>query len=278
MNTLKVIILIASLSGLLMIVGYFIAKRAGVVIALIVSLVMNFGSYWYSDTIVLSMYNARPVTAAQAPVLYDTVETLAAKAKIPIPKVYIIPENTPNAFATGRNEDHAAVAVTSGILTILNKDELEGVIAHELSHIKHKDILVSTMAATIASAVVMLSRWTVFFGGIDDNGMIKTIAVAIVAPVAATLIQMAISRSREYEADAGGARVSGKPEALAGALAKLSRAAGRNPLDANPSTAHMFIVNPLSGGTIMNLFSTHPPLEKRIERLMQMKKSAKPSS
>ena len=274
MNTLKVIILITSLSGLLMIVGYFIARRTGIVIALIISLLMNVGSYWYSDTIVLSMYNAQPVTRSQAPILYDLVEALSTKAKIPVPKIYVISENTPNAFATGRNEDHAAVAVTSGILKILSKDELEGVIAHELSHIKHKDILISTMAATIASAVVLLSRWAMFFGGSDDNGMIKTIAVAIVAPVAATLIQMAISRSREYDADAGGARVSGKPEALAGALAKLSRAARRQPMDANPSTAHMFIVNPLSGGTIMNLFSTHPPLEKRIERLMKMKQNA----
>lgn len=271
MNTIRVIILLTSLSGLLMIVGYFIAGRKGVVIALIISLIMNFGSYWYSDTIVLGMYNAQPVTKSQAPILYDAVETLSAKAKIPVPKVYIIPENSPNAFATGRNEDHAAVAVTSGILKILNKDELEGVIAHELSHIKHKDILISTMAATIASAVVLLSRWTMFFGGSDDSSMIKTIAVAIIAPVAATLIQMAISRSREYEADAGAARVSGKPEALASALAKLSISAKRRPMDANPSTAHMFIVNPLSGGTIMNLFSTHPPPEKRIERLMKMK-------
>jgi heat shock protein HtpX len=274
MNTIKVIFLIASLSGLLLIIGYFIGRRTGVVIALIFALLMNFGSYWYSDTIVLSMYNAQPVTRSEAPVLYETVEILSAKAKIPVPKVYIIPENSPNAFATGRNEDHAAVAVTSGILKILNKDELEGVIAHELSHIKHKDILISTMAATIAGAVVLLSRWSMFFGSSDDGGMIKTIAVAIIAPVAATLIQMAISRSREYDADAGAAKVSGKPEALAGALAKLSISAKRRPMDANPSTAHMFIVNPLSGGAIMNLFSTHPPPEKRIERLMKMKGSS----
>jgi heat shock protein HtpX len=274
MNTMRVIILLASLSGLLMIVGFFIAGRKGVVIALIISLIMNFGSYWYSDTIVLGMYNAQPVTKSQAPILYDAVETLSAKAEIPVPKVYIIPENSPNAFATGRNEDHAAVAVTSGILKILNKDELEGVVAHELSHIKHKDILISTMAATIASAVVLLSRWTMFFGSSEDSSMIATIAVAIIAPVAATLIQMAISRSREYEADVGAAGVSGKPEALASALAKLSTSAKRKPMDANPSTAHMFIVNPLSGGTIMNLFSTHPPPEKRIERLMKMKNSA----
>ena len=273
MNSLKVIILLASLSGLLMIIGYFIAGKKGVVITLIISLIMNFGSYWYSDTIVLGMYSAQPITKSEAPVLYEAVESLSAKANIPVPKIYIIPENAPNAFATGRNEDHAAVAVTSGILKILSRDELEGVIAHELSHIKHKDILISTMAATIASAVVLLSRWTMFFGGSDDNGMLKTIAVAIIAPIAATLIQMAISRSREYEADAGAARVSGKPEALASALAKLSISASRKPMDANPSTAHMFIVNPLSGGAVMNLFSTHPPPEKRIERLMKMKSS-----
>ena len=274
MNTLKVIILIASLSGLLMIVGYFIARRTGVIIALVLSVIMNFGSYWYSDTIVLSMYNARPITESQAPALYDVVESLSAKANIPVPKIYIIPESTPNAFATGRDEEHAAVAVTSGILKILNRDELEGVIAHELSHIKHKDILISTMAATIASAVVLLSRWSMFFGSSDDNGMIKTLAVAIIAPIAATLIQMAISRSREYEADAGGAKVSGKPEALSSALTKLSMSAKRRPMDANPSTAHMFIVNPLSGGTVMNLFSTHPPMEERVKRLMRMKRDS----
>jgi heat shock protein HtpX len=275
MNTIKVILLIASLSGLLLIIGYFIGRKKGVVIALIIALIMNFGSYWYSDTIVLSMYHAQPVTKTENPVLYDAVETLSAKAKIPVPKVYIIPENSPNAFATGRNEDHAAVAVTSGILKILNRDELEGVIAHELSHIKHKDILIGTMAATLAGAIVLLSRWTMFFGSGDDGSMIKTIAVAIIAPVAATLIQMAISRSREYDADAGAAKVSGKPEALASALAKLSLSAKRKPMDANPSTAHMFIVNPLSGGSIMNLFSTHPPPEKRIERLMKMKSGAR---
>jgi len=271
MNTFKVIILLATLSSLLLIIGYFIARGTGIMIALILSVIMNFGSYWYSDSIVLSMYDARPVTRMEAPVLYDAVESLSHKARIPVPKVYVIPQTSPNAFATGRDEDHAAVAVTSGILKILNKDELEGVIAHELSHIKHKDILISTMAATIASAVVLLSRWAMFFGGNEDSGMIKTIAVAVIAPVAATVIQMAISRSREYEADAGGAEVSGKPEALAGALAKLARSAEIKPLNANPATAHMFIVNPLSGGAIMNLFSTHPPLEKRIERLMKMK-------
>lgn len=271
MNAMKLIVLLASLSGLLLVVGYFIAKGRGVLIALVIALITNFGGYWYSDSIVLKMYDARPVTQTEAPVLFDVVESLASKAKIPTPKIYMISNPSPNAFATGRNEDHAAVAVTTGIMRILNRDELEGVIAHELSHIKNKDILISTMAATIATAVVLLSRWAMFFGSGEDGSTIATVAVAIVAPVAATIIQMAISRSREYDADAGGAKVSGKPEALASALAKLSKAATIRPMDANPSTAHMFIVNPLSGGTIMNLFSTHPPLEKRIERLMKMR-------
>lgn len=270
MNTLKLILLLVSLSGLLMVVGYFVARGKGVIIALILSAIMNFGSYWFSDSIILGMYNAQAVTRGEAPVLYEAVEALSAKAKIPIPKVYIIPQDAPNAFATGRNEDHAAVAVTSGILKILNKDELEGVIAHELSHIKHRDILISTMTATVASAVVLLSRWAVFFSS-DERGLISTIALAVVAPVAATVIQLAISRSREYEADEGAAKVSGKPEALAGALAKLSKEARTKSMEANPSTAHMFIVNPLSGAAIMNLFSTHPPIEKRIERLMKMR-------
>jgi len=236
---------------------------------------MNFGSYWYSDSIVLRMYSAQEVTREQTPVLHNAVESLAGKAKMPKPRVYVIPNETPNAFATGRDEDHAAVAVTSGILKILNKDELEGVLAHELAHIRHKDILISTMAATVASAVVLLSRWAVFFGNDEGKGMIPAIATAIIAPIAATVIQMAISRSREYEADAGSAQVTGKPEALAGALRKLSLASKTIPMNANPSTAHMFIVNPLSGDFIQTLFSTHPPIEKRIERLLQMKAAQK---
>jgi len=275
MNTLKVILLLASLSGLLMLVGYFVARGTGVVIALVLSALMNFGSYWYSDSIVLRMYSAQEVTREQAPVLHKAVETLAGKAKMPKPRIYVIPNETPNAFATGRDEDHAAVAVTSGILKILNKDELEGVLAHELAHIRHKDILISTMAATVASAVVLLSRWAVFFGNDEGKGMIPAIATAIIAPIAATVIQMAISRSREYEADAGSAQVTGKPEALAGALRKLSLASKTIPMNANPSTAHMFIVNPLSGDFIQTLFSTHPPIEKRIERLLQMKAAQK---
>jgi len=270
MNTLRVILLLSLLSGLLMLVGYFVGRGKGVVIALVLSVLMNFGSYWFSDTLVLKMYNAQPVTQVEAPALYDAVDSLSARARIPIPKVYVIPSDTPNAFATGRDEHHAAVAVTSGIMKILNPDELEGVIAHELSHIKHKDILIGTMAATVASAVVLLSRWAVFFSN-EDRGTFSVIAMAVIAPIAATVIQMAISRSREYDADAGSARVTGNPEALAGALAKLARAAREKPMAANPSTAHLFIVNPLSGGTIAGLFSTHPPVEKRIERLLRMK-------
>jgi heat shock protein HtpX len=273
MNTLKLILLISMLSGLLMIVGYLVARKAGVIIALVIAAVMNFGSYWFSDSIVLRMYHARPVDRIEAPSLYDAVESLAAKAGIPMPKLYVIPTQTPNAFATGRNENHSAVAVTAGLLNLMNKDEIEGVVAHELSHIKHKDILISTMAATIASAVVLLSRWSVFFGSGDDGAAVRAVAVAIVAPVAATLVQMAISRSREYEADAGSARITGNPEALANALMKLSSAAQQAPLDANPATAHMFIVNPLSAGTVMSWFSTHPPVEKRVARLLAMKRA-----
>lgn len=271
MNTLKLILLISMLSGLLMIVGYLVARKTGVIVALVIAAVMNFGSYWFSDSIVLKMYQAQPVTRAEAPLLYDAVDALAAKAGIPMPKLYVIPTQTPNAFATGRNENHSAVAVTAGLLNLMNREELEGVIAHELSHIKHRDILISTMAATIASAVVLLSRWSVFFGSGDDGAAVRAVAVAIVAPVAATLVQMAISRSREYEADAGSAGITGNPQALADALMKLSSVAARRPMNANPATAHMFIVNPLSAGTIMGLFSTHPPVEKRVEKLLAMK-------
>ena len=270
MNTLKIVLMLGVLSGILLIVGYMVARGTGVVMALIVSALLNFGSYWFSDSIVLKMYDAKPVTRVEAPILYDAVEGLAARAQIPVPAVYIIPSQAPNAFATGRNENHAALAVTSGLLNIMTRDELQGVIAHELSHIKHKDMLISTMAATMASAVVMLTRWAVLFG--DEDGGLSAVAAAIVAPIAATLVQMAISRSREYDADAGSARVTGDPDALVGALRKLSGASSQKPLAANPATAHMFIVNPLSAGTVMGLFSTHPPVEKRIERLLKMKR------
>jgi len=280
MNIVKTGLLLGALTGLLMLIGGYFGGQQGVVIAFVFAMVMNLGSYWFSDKLILRMYKAQEVTESQAPDLYAMVKNLALKASLPMPKVYIIPEDTPNAFATGRNEHHAVVAVTEGILRILNKDELEGVIAHELSHIKNKDMLIGSIAATLAGAIVMLAnmaQWAAIFGGASrDNdeeggGIVGLILMAILAPIAATIIQMAISRSREYLADEGGARVSQKPYGLAGALEKLSRASQAVPMDANPSTAHMFIVNPLSGKSLMNLFSTHPPVEERVARLRSMR-------
>ena len=281
MNTIKTALLLGVLTGLLMLIGGWFGGQNGVVIAFFFAVVMNFGSYWFSDKIVLSMYHAKPVSEGEAPELYAMVKNLALKASMPMPRVYIIPEETPNAFATGRNERHAVVAVTEGILRILGRDELEGVIAHELTHIRNRDILIGSIAATLAGAIVMLAhmaQWAAMFGGAsrDDNegggsNIVGLIVMAILAPIAATLIQMAISRSREYLADAGGAKISGKPYGLAGALEKLSQASQAIPMNANPSTAHMFIVNPLTGRSLMNLFSTHPPIEERISRLRSMR-------
>ena len=279
MNTLKTGILLGALTGLLMLIGGYFGGQQGVVIAFLFALVMNFGSYWFSDKIVLSMYRAKAVTESQAPELYTTVKTLALRAGLPMPRVYIVPGDTPNAFATGRNEKHAVVAVTEGILRVLNRDELEGVIAHELTHIKNRDMLVGSIAATIAGAVMMLAsmaKWAAIFGvgSRDDDeggGIFGLILMAILAPIAAMLIQMAISRSREYLADEGGSHISGKPYGLASALGKLSQASQATPMNANPSTAHMFIVNPLTGRSMANLFSTHPPIEKRIARLKGMR-------
>ena len=281
MNTIKTALLLGALTGLLMLIGGWFGGQQGVVIAFIFAMVMNFGSYWFSDKIVLRMYKAQAVSEHEAPELYATVKNLALKASIPMPRVYIIPGDTPNAFATGRNEQHAVVAVTEGILRILGKDELEGVIAHELTHIRNRDILIGSIAATLAGAIVMLAhmaQWAAMFGGAgrdDDEGggsnIVGLILMAVLAPIAATLIQMAISRSREYLADAGGAKISGKPYGLAGALEKLSQASQTMPMEANPSTAHMFIVNPLTGRSLMNLFSTHPPIEERIARLRSMR-------
>jgi heat shock protein HtpX len=281
MNTIKTGLLLGALTGLLMLIGGWFGGQNGVVIAFFFAVVMNFGSYWFSDKIVLSMYHAKPVSEGEAPELYAMVKNLALKASMPMPRVYIIPEETPNAFATGRNERHAVVAVTEGILRILGRDELEGVIAHELTHIRNRDILIGSIAATLAGAIVMLAhmaQWAAMFGGAgrdDDEGggsnIVGLIIMAILAPIAATLIQMAISRSREYLADAGGAKISGKPYGLAGALEKLSQASRAIPMNANPSTAHMFIVNPLTGRSLMNLFSTHPPIEERIARLRSMR-------
>ncbi|MEQ8151828.1 MAG: zinc metalloprotease HtpX [Smithellaceae bacterium] len=279
-NSIKTVLLLGALTGLLMFIGGLIGGRGGVYIAFIFAVIMNFGSYWFSDKIVLRMYRAQEVSESSAPGLFNIVRNLALKANLPMPRVFIIPEETPNAFATGRNEKHAVVAVTEGIMRILNKEELEGVIAHELSHIKHKDMLIGSIAATIAGAISMLAtmaQWTAILGGgsssddDDHGGIIGLIAMAILAPIAATVIQMTISRSREYLADAGAAGITKNPYGLAAALEKLTRASQVVPLDANPSTAHMFIVNPLSGKAFMNLFSTHPPLEERIARLRSMK-------
>jgi heat shock protein HtpX len=281
MNTIRTTLLLGALTGLLMLIGGYFGGKSGVVIAFLFAMVMNFGSYWFSDKIVLRMYKAQEISESQAPELYGIVKNLALRGDLPMPRVYVIPENTPNAFATGRDENHAVVAVTEGITRILNRDELEGVIGHELTHIKNKDMLIGSIAATLAGAIVMLAnmaQWAAIFGGVsrDDDegrggGLIGLILMAILAPIAAVVIQMAISRSREFLADAGGAKISGKPYGLAGALEKLQRASQAIPMDANPSTAHMFIVNPLTGGSLMSLFSTHPPIEERIARLKSMR-------
>ena len=279
MNTIKTTLLLGGLTGLLMLIGGYFGGRQGMTIAFLFALVMNFGSYWFSDKIVLRMYKAKEVSQSQAPELFTLVRNLTLQANLPMPKVYVIPEDTPNAFATGRDENHAVVAVTEGILRILNREELAGVISHELTHIKNKDMLISSIAATLAGAIVMLAhmaQWAAFFGGGERDrdgeggGIVGLIAMAILAPLAATIIQMAISRSREYLADEGGAQISGKPYDLASALEKLSRAAVAIPLAANPATAHMFIVNPLTRRSLMNLFSTHPPVEERVARLRTM--------
>jgi heat shock protein HtpX len=279
MNTTKTIALMVVLTVLLVFAGGALGGRQGMIMAFMFASVMNLVSYWFSDKIVLRMYNAREVTDAEAPVLYGITRDLAMRANLPMPKVYVIPSDAPNAFATGRNPKHAAVAATEGILRLLNRDELMGVMAHELSHVMNRDILIGTIAATMAGAISMLAsmaQWGMIFGGgrRDDNqgsgNMIAAIAMMILAPIAAGLVQMAISRSREYQADATGARISGNPMALASALKKLQMGSQRVPLDANPATAHMFIVNPLRGGGMMSLFSTHPPMEERINRLEQM--------
>jgi heat shock protein HtpX len=247
-------------------------------IALIFALGMNFISYWFSDKIVLRMYRAKQVTEAEAPDLYSIVRSLVQKAGMPMPKVYMMDQEQPNAFATGRNPNHAAVAVTTGIMRILTREELQGVIGHELSHIKNRDILISTIAATIAGAIsylAQMAQWAMIFGGHrgdDDEGgsPIAAFVMMIVGPIAAMIIQMAISRSREYAADSGGAEIAGNPRYLAGALRKLHMASQKIPMHANPATSHMFIVNPFSGGGIVKLFSTHPPIEERIARLESM--------
>jgi len=271
----------AGLAGLLMLLGGAVAGEQGVIIAFIIAMGMNVFSYWFSDSLVLKMYRAQEVSAADAPELYDIVQRLADRAELPMPRVYIIPTDTPNAFATGRNPSHAVVAVTKGIMRMLSRDELEGVLGHELAHVKHRDILIQTVAATFASAISFLAymaRWGAIFGlggGDDDEGggILGLLVMAIVAPLAAMVIQMAISRSREYMADATGAKISGQPLSLANALQKISRGVQRAPMRSTPShnaTAHLFIVTPLSGGGLGSLFSTHPSTEERIARLRQI--------
>jgi heat shock protein HtpX len=275
-NVLKTGFLLAVLTCLVVLVGQAIGGQQGMLIALVMALVMNFVSYWFSDKMVLAMYRAQPVDEAAAPELYSMVRGLATRAQVPMPKVYIIPTDTPNAFATGRNPEHAAVAVTEGIMRILNREELEGVIAHELSHVKNRDTLIMTIAATMAGAITYLAHMAQFaaiFGGSrrdsDERGggVFGALALAILAPIAAMLVQLAISRAREFHADATGARIAGKPFGLASALEKLDQASKALPMDATPATAHLFIVNPLSGSMLRSLFSTHPSTEERVARL-----------
>ena len=276
-NGLKTAVLLGLMSGLLLAIGEYFGGANGLLFSIIISAVMNLGSYWFSDKIVLRMYKAQEVGAGHR--LYMMVERLARQAGLPMPKVYVIPDASPNAFATGRNPAHAAVAATEGILQILSDAELEGVLAHELAHVKHRDILISSVAATIAAAIIGAARMAQFaalFGGYggrgDDrdrgNNPIALLAMIILAPLAAALIQMAISRSREFSADAGGAKIAGNPYGLADALRKIDAASKRVPLDANPATAHMFIVKPFSGAGLMSLFSSHPPTEDRIRALL----------
>lgn len=276
-NWFKTTLLLGALTLLIVWIGHLFGGKQGMIIAFILAMAMNFFSYWYSDKIVLRMYRAQEAAPDRYPELHGIVSELAQRAGLPMPRVYVIPEEAPNAFATGRNPEHAVVAVTEGLLRLMNREEIKGVLAHELAHVKHRDILIGSVAATLAGAIMILAnmaRWTAIFGGgSSDNeeggglGGVGLIVMSILAPIAAMLIQMAISRSREYQADAGGASFAGNPEGLAGALEKLGAYSKRLPMHANPSTAHMFIVNPLSGRSLMHLFSTHPPIEERIARL-----------
>jgi heat shock protein HtpX len=281
MNSIKTVFFMSLLTVLLVLAGGALVGRVGLYIAFTLAIVMNVGSYWASDKLVLKMYKAQEVSPQQAPALYEIVESLTRAAGLPMPKVYIIPQESPNAFATGRNPKHAAVAVTSGILRLLDRDELAGVLGHELAHVKHRDILISTIAAIMAGAITMLAsmaRWAAIFGAFGGgdrrrqggSSFLPSLVMMIVAPIAAMMIQMAISRSREYMADADGAKISGHPLWLASALKKLQQGSRVAPMQATPATAHMFIVNPLRGGGIQSLFSTHPPIEERIAKLESM--------
>jgi heat shock protein HtpX len=269
-NTIKTALLLGALSALLLFIGEALGGAQGLVLGFLFAVVTNFVSYWFSDTIVLKMYRATEVGPEHR--LYQTVQRLAARAGLPQPRCYVIPDRSPNAFATGRNPQHAAVAATEGILDMLSDDELEGVLAHELAHVRHRDILTSSVAATLAAAIMMISRFAMFFGGGRDDrregSPFALLATIILAPIAAMLIQAAISRSREFDADAGGASLAGSPDGLVSALRKIDAASRVVPLDANPATAHMFIIKPFSAGGLLGLFSTHPPTSERIEALL----------
>ncbi len=279
-NLFKTAVLLAALTSLVVLIGNAVGGQQGMLFAFILAVAMNFGSYWFSDRIVLAMYRARPIEEAQAPDLYRIVRRLTSRAGVPMPRIYLIPSDTPNAFATGRNPEHAAVAVTGGIMRMLDDDELEGVLAHELSHVKNRDTLTMTIAATLAGVITYLAhmaQWAAIFGGgrRDDEegsggGGIGALLMFILAPIAAMLIQLAISRAREFQADASGARLVGRPWGLAKALEKLEMASRMAPMDATPATAHLFIVNPLRGAGLLTLFSTHPPVQERIARLRAM--------
>ncbi|MFQ6103946.1 MAG: zinc metalloprotease HtpX [Candidatus Glassbacteria bacterium] len=277
-NHLKTTILLASLTALIILIGRFLGGQSGMVFAFLLAALMNLGSYWFSDRIVLAMYRAREVSESEEPGLHSIVRRLSQRAGIPMPRIHITDSPSPNAFATGRDPSHAAVAVTRGLLEVMGEAEIEGVLAHELAHVKNRDILISSVAATLAGAIMIIAsmaRWAALFGGFGrsndrDGGAIGLLITAFVAPIAAMLIQLAISRSREFQADYTGAKISGNPRRLASALKKLAVATKKLPMRASPSTAHMFIVNPLAGGGVAKLFSTHPPLEERIARLERM--------
>lgn len=275
-NAVKTAVLLGLLSAIILWMGSVLGGTQGLTIALIFAGIMNFGAYWFSDRVVLAAYGARPLSEAEAPALYRIVRELSLAAGLPMPRIYLVPSDSPNAFATGRSPDHAAVAVTAGILRLLDEEELKGVLAHELSHVRNRDTLIGTVAATLAAVVMYvasMARWAAVFGGFDRDdregggGLLGFLVLVIVAPIAAMLIQMAISRTREFQADASAARLAGTPLGLAAALEKLAYASGRLPMGASPQTAHLFIVNPLRGGGISRWFSTHPPVEERIRRL-----------
>jgi len=280
MNNTKTVLLLGALTGLFLVIGGYAGGRSGMLIAFIFAAVMNVGAYWFSDKMVLRAYRAKELSETDAPKIHSAVSRMSEKAGIPKPKLYYIDQESPNAFATGRNPEHAAIVVSRGIMKLMDNRELEGVLGHELTHIIHRDTLISTVAATISGAIMFLAyqmRWFAFFGGSDDDdngGALGLIVMAILAPLAATIIQMAISRAREYKADSGGAYLSENPDGLASGLKKLGEFSKRIPMKATKQTAHMFIVNPFSGKSLFKLFSTHPPIEERINRLREMSRGS----